>query len=185
MSFWLYKDGNIFTEFGSYGYEESNPHTKYQTDFEAHNTLIVDDGNKFKGKDVKITKTDSPREMSGVTNRISNIAFRRNIQFNKDLSEISIIDSVKALDEQEHKYTRLFHLDPSIQPKIKKKLGKNVVELYREDKLIGKLITEDEVSLTDDFYYSVYYQNPPQSTKVIKVDCNGIDKEMKVDIELK
>lgn len=47
------------------------------------------------------------------------------------------------------------------------------------------MITEDEVSLTDDFYYSVYYQNPPQSTKVIKVDCNGIDKEMKVDIELK
>lgn len=185
LSFWLYKDGNIFTEFGSYGYEESNPHTKYQTDFEAHNTLIVDDGNKFKGKDVKITKTDSPWEMSGVTKRISNITFKRNIRFNKDLSNISIIDTVKSLDKQEHKYTRLFHLDPSIQPKIKKKLGKNVVELYRGDKLIGKLITEDEVSLTDDFYYSVYYQNPPQSTKVIKVDCNGIDKEMKVDIELK
>ena len=185
LSFWLYKDGNIFTEFGSYGYEESNPHTKYQTDFEAHNTLIVDDGNKFKGKDVKITKTDSPWEMSGVTKRISNITFKRNIRFNKDLSNISIIDTVKSLDKQEHKYTRLFHLDPSIQPKIKKKLEKNVVELYRGDKLIGKLITEDEVSLTDDFYYSVYYQNPPQSTKVIKVDCNGIDKEMKVDIELK
>lgn len=147
--------------------------------------MIVDNENKFKGKDVKITKTDSPWEMSGVTNRISNINFRRNIKFNKDLSKISIIDNVKALDEQKHKYTRLFHLDPSITPKITQKLGKNVVELYREDKLIGKLITEDEVSLTDDFYYSVYYQNPPQSTKVIKVDSSGVDKEMTVDIELK
>src|SRR5690625_4765719 len=183
LSFWLYKDGNIFTEFGSFGYENSNPHAEYQKSFEAHNTLIVDDKNVTETRDVNLLDSNQENVMSGETNRIVGLNFKRAIHFNKELTEIIIDDQITSLDGETHDYELLFHLDSSITPKIINENSTSLVELYRNNTLIGSFKTTEELILKDDYYYPYYYADP-EETKVISIQTNGIDKNIQTTINL-
>lgn len=172
LSFWLYKDGNIFTEVGSYGYEKSIPYTDYAKTYEAHNSLIVDGGNEADTKDIKLLNSNDANVMSGVTNRIVGTTFNRDIHFNDELIEFTITDSISSEDNQSHNYELLFHLDPSISINLIENKNENSVELFRDDDKIGEFITENPITIKEDVYFPYYYSEP-QETKVIAVEASG------------
>lgn len=183
LSFWLYKNGNIFTEFGSFGYEYSNPHAYYQRSFEAHNSLIVDGENIAETKDVHLLDSGSENTMSGITRRIVGGEFQRDIHFDNDLSRLVIENKINSYDENPHHYELLFHLDPSINVELAENQEMNIVNLYRGTDYIGNFITSEKVELKDDYYYPYYYAEPDK-TKVISVQANAADINISIEINL-
>ena len=172
LSFWLYKDGNIFTEVGSYGYEASIPYTDYAKTFQAHNSLIVDGENEAETKDVHLLDSGDPNVMSGETNRIVGTYFKRDIHFNDALTEFTITDYIESEDGEAKDYELLFHLDPSISIELINTDQQNIVELIRDGEKIGEFTTEHPISITEDVYFPFYYAEP-QETKVIVVEASG------------
>lgn len=172
LSFWLYKDGNIFTEVGSYGYEKQIPYTDYAKTFQAHNTLIVNGENEAETKDIQLLDSNHPNVMSGETNRIIGTYFKRDIQFNDALTEFTITDSIESEDGESQNYELLFHLDPNISINVLNEGNKNTVELIREDEKIGEFTTENPISITEDVYFPYYYAEP-EETNVIVVEASG------------
>lgn len=172
LSFWLYKDGNVFTEVGSYGYEYDIPYTHYAKTFHAHNTLIVDGENEAESRDVFLINSKDPNVMSGETHRINGTYFKRDIHFNDMLTEFTITDFIESTDEKAQDYQLLFHLDPSISVEVLSKGSLTIIELLREDKKIGGFMTEHPISMTEDVYFPFYYAEP-EETKVIVVEASG------------
>ena len=172
LSFWLYKDGNVFTEVGSYGYEYDIPYTHYAKTFHAHNTLILDGENEAESRDVFLINSKDPNVMSGETHRINGTYFKRDIHFNDVLTEFTITDFIESTDEKAQDYQLLFHLDPSISVEVLSKGSLTIIELLREDKKIGRFMTEHPISMTEDVYFPFYYAEP-EETKVIVVEASG------------
>lgn len=172
LSFWLYKDGNIFTEVGSYGYEYTVPYTNYAKTFHAHNTLIVDSENETETRDVYLLDSKDPNIMSGETHRIMGTYFKRDIHFNDELTEFTIIDFIENKNGGSHDYELLFHLDPNISIEVINGKNENIVELIRDDEKIGEFTTEFPITITEDVYFPFYYAEP-EETKVIVVEANG------------
>lgn len=172
LSFWLYKDGNIFTEVGSYGYEYTVPYTNYAKTFHAHNTLIVDSENETETRDVYLLDSKDPNIMSGETHRIVGTYFKRDIHFNDELTEFTIIDFIENKNGESHDYELLFHLDPNISIEVINGKNENIVELIRGDEKIGEFSTEFPITITEDVYFPFYYAEP-EETKVIVVEANG------------
>lgn len=172
LSFWLYKDGNIFTEVGSYGYEASIPYTDYAKTFQAHNTLIVNGENKAETKDVQLLNSGDSNVMSGETNRIVGTYFKRDIYFNNELTEFTITDYIESKNGESQDYELLFHLDPNISIEVLAEENQNIVTLTREDKKIGEFTTGYPISITKDVYFPFYYAEP-QETNVIVVEAGG------------
>lgn len=172
LSFWLYKEGNIFTEVGSYGYEYDIPYTDYAKTFYAHNTLIVDGENEAETRDVFLLDSQDSNVMSGETDRIVDTYFKRDIHFNDELTEFTIIDFMESKTAEIQNYELLFHLDPSISIEVSNNEGLNIVELIRENEKIGEFTTEHTISITEDVYFPFYYAEPEEA-KVIVVEANG------------
>lgn len=183
LSFWLYKDGNIFTEVGSYGYEYDIPYTDYAKTFHAHNTLIVNGENEAETKDVYLLDSQDPNVMSGETNRIIGTYFKRDIHFNDELTEFTITDFMESEDGESQDYELLFHLDPSISVETLSADGQNIVELIREGEKIGEFATANPISIIDDVYFPFYYAEP-QETKVIVVEASGEEALVESQITL-
>src|SRR5699024_1052217 len=133
LSFWLYKDGNIFTEVGSYGYEYTVPYTNYAETFEAHNTLIVNGENEAETSDVYLLDSNDPNTMTGETHRIMGTYFKRNIHYNDELTEFMITDLIESEEGNSQDYDLLFHLDPNISIEVINGKNENIVELIRGD----------------------------------------------------
>lgn len=172
LSFWLYKDGNIFTEVGSYGYEYTVPYTNYAKTFNAHNTLIVNGENEAETRDVYLLDSNDPNIMSGETHRIIGTYFQRDIHFNDALTEFMITDFMESEDGESQNYELLFHLDPNISIEVINGTNENVVELIRDNEKIGELSTEHSISITEDVYFPYYYAEP-EETHVIVVEASG------------
>lgn len=172
LSFWLYKDGNIFTEVGSYGYEAQIPYTDYAKTFNAHNTLIVNGENEAETRDVYLLDSKDTNVMSGETYRIVGTYFKREIHFNDDLTEFTITDFIESEEEESQDYELLFHLDPSISIEAINTDHENIIELIRDGEKIGEFITKHPISITEDVYFPFYYAEP-EETKVIVVETNG------------
>ncbi len=172
LSFWLYKEGNIFTEVGSYGYEADIPYTDYAKTFHAHNTLIVDGENEADTKDVFLLNSQDPNVMSGETHRIVGTYFNREIHFNDALTEFTLTDFMKSETGQAQDYELLFHLDPSISVETYNQENQNIVELIRDSEKIGEFTTKQPISITEDVYFPFYYAEP-EETKVIVVEASG------------
>ncbi|MBC2575959.1 cell wall-binding repeat-containing protein [Peptostreptococcus canis] len=171
LSFWLYKNGNIITEAGAFGYEYSNPYAKYSKGFSAHNTLVVDGKNDSVGSDVKLGNTKYEDMLCGVTKRIKDIVFKRSIKFDNELSDISIIDDIHSMGGKKHNYKLYFHLDPAINP-VKED---NVVKLFRDGEFIGQLKSDEKINIIDDMYFPDYDRNI-KNTKTIVIESYGSDK---------
>lgn len=184
LSFWLYKDGNIFTEVGSYGYEYDIPYTHYAKTFNAHNTLIVNGENEAETKDVFLLDSNDSNIMSGETHRIVGTYFKRDIHFNDALTEFTITDYMESENGEAQDYELLFHLDPSISIEVINNEQQNIVELFRDDEKIGEFATEHPVSITEDVYFPFYYADP-QETKVIVVEASGEQALVESTITLK
>jgi len=172
LSFWLYKDGNIFTEVGSYGYEYTVPYTNYAETFEAHNTLIVNGENEAETSDVYLLDSNDPNTMTGETHRIMGTYFKRNIHYNDELTEFMITDLIESEEGNSQDYDLLFHLDPNISVEVIDSGNENIIELIRDSKKIGEFSTEYPISITEDVYFPFYYAEP-QETKVIVVEASG------------
>lgn len=183
LSFWLYKDGNIFTEVGSYGYEYDIPYTHYAKTFNAHNTLIVNGENEAETRDVFLLDSQNPNVMSGETHRIVGTYFKRDIHFNDELIEFTITDFMESETGEAQDYELLFHLDPSISVETLSADGQNIVELIREGEKIGEFATANPISIIDDVYFPFYYADP-QETKVIVVEASGEEALVESQITL-
>jgi len=183
LSFWLYKDGNIFTEVGSYGYDSSVSYTDYAKTFNAHNTLVVDGENEADTKDVHLLESDHSNVMSGETNRIIGTNFKRNIHFNDELTEFTISDQIRSEDSQNHNYELLFHLDPSISTNVIAQENYNTVELIRDEEKIGEFVTKESVYIDEDVHFPYYYAEP-QETDVIVVEKTGNNEDISSKIIL-
>lgn len=181
LSFWLYKDGNIFTEVGSYGYMYDIPYTHYAKTFPAHNSLVVDGENEAETKDVFLLDSQDPNIMSGETHRIVGTTFKRDIHFNDELTEFTITDTVESLDDEEHSYEFFFHLDPAISVNVTQADILNVVDLIRDGETIGQFQTEENIKITEDVYFPYYYAEP-ETTQVIVIEAigNGTKIESKI-----
>lgn len=172
LSFWLYKEGNIFTEIGSYGYEAEIPYTDYAKTFNAHNTLIVNGENEAETRDVYLLDSNDSNIMSGETHRIIGTYFKRDIHFNDALTEFTITDFMESEDGESQNYELLFHLDPSISMEVTNDENENIVELMRDNGKIGEFSTNQPISITEDVYFPFYYADP-EETKVIVVETSG------------
>jgi hypothetical protein len=172
LSFWLYKDGNIFTEVGSYGYEAQIPYTDYAKTFNAHNTLIVNGENEAETKDVYLLDSNDPNIMSGETQRIIDTYFKRDIHFNESLTEFMITDFIESKNGGSQDYELLFHLDPNISIEVITGMNENVVELIRDNEKIGEFSTKHPISIIEDVYFPYYYAEP-EETHVIVVEASG------------
>lgn len=186
LSIWLYKNGNIITEVGSFGYEYSNPYADYSTSFEAHNNLVVDGKNIARGKDVVLEESSADNIMKGVSNRIENIKFEREVEYNSDLTNIKISDNIKAFDKKEHTYELRFHLDPSIKAEVvSDSSGKKSIQLFRGNILIGQVkVDKGDLSIINDVYFPYYYAKP-ETTDVIYIKLRAKDTSIETNIELK
>ena len=172
LSFWLYKEGNIFTEVGSYGYEAEIPYTDYAKTFNAHNTLIVNGENEAETRDVYLLDSNDSNVMSGETHRITGTYFKRDIHFNDTLTEFTITDFIESEDGESQNFELLFHLDPSISIEVTNDEKENIVELMRDNGKIGEFSTNQPISITEDVYFPFYYADP-EETKVIVVEASG------------
>lgn len=179
LTLWIYKNGNIFTESGAYGYEYTNPYANYSKDFEAHNTLIVDGFNSVSGKEVHIKSPSDSNIMHGYTKRIEGVEFNRNVEYNNDFTKIIIDDNITSTNNISHNYELLFHLDPSITPV---KNGREI-ELYRSGEKIGTFVTDEETEIKDDVYFPDYSRGI-MKTKTIRVIFKGSNYRVKSEINL-
>ena len=181
LSFWLYKKGNIFTEVGAFGYEYSNPLSKYVRTFKAHNSLVVDSDNNYGGlgREVKILDGDSST-MVGISKRPKNTDFTRKIKYNPDMTEISIKDKVQARDNSSHKYELYFHLDPEIEVSLKDKTA----IIKRGNIEIGKMTSTAPMKLDKDIFCKNYREDI-KNTSVIVLEVSGKDQLVDTKIELK
>lgn len=181
LSFWLYKNGNIFTEAGAFGYEYSNPLSQYVRSFRAHNSLVVDadNGHSGSGRYVKLLDGDST-SMEAVTQRPKNSHFTRKIKYNSDMTEISINDKIKATDDAVHKYELYFHLDPDIDVVLEE----GVAILKRNSMEIGRMTSTVGMRLDKDIFCKNYSEDI-RDTRVIVLETNGKDQVVDTKIELK
>ncbi len=206
LSFWLYKNGVVFSEVGAFGYEYSNSYAQYVKSFEAHNTLIVDDKNETtRGSTVLFaddrgtSSSETVEEiggssynsegfsslpdvlgvMRGSTDRIKGVKFNRSIAYGSDLSRFVVRDRMISLDKKNHNYKLLFHLDPS----VKAKMNSRTVELYRNGNIIGKVSSDGNMSIKNDVFFKTYGAIP-QGTDLIVVEINGkdVDNETVIDV---
>ncbi|MEG0250017.1 MAG: cell wall-binding repeat-containing protein [Peptostreptococcus sp.] len=186
LSIWLYKNGNIITEVGSFGYEYSNPYADYSTSFEAHNNLVVDGKNVAKGRDVILQQAPSSNTMKGSSKRIQKVKFERQLDYNDNLTNVKITDKIESLDKKEHKYELRFHLDPEIRAEIVTNSdGEKLVQLYRRNTSIGQIkVNTGDISVIKDVYFPYYYAQP-EATDVVHIELNAKDANIETNIELK
>ncbi|MDO5017863.1 MAG: heparinase II/III family protein [Lagierella massiliensis] len=184
LSFWLYKNGNIFTESGKYGYDWSDPITRSIRDYPAHNSVVVDNENSISpdlndGQMYDLGKN----KMAASSNRSSYAKIYREISYNDDFTDIKIETKLIPKDDKNHKYELFFHLDPAISVKYSKDNPKKLI-LYRNGNKIGYIISSEKFSLKDDFYYEKSYAEG-KKTKVIYINTVGKEKNIIMDIKLK
>ncbi|WP_052345751.1 heparinase II/III family protein [Paucisalibacillus sp. EB02] len=139
LSFILYSEGDIFIDSGPYGYEYKDRFTQYGYSSQSHNTLIVDNtslprvDNKYdRTKIMGFCLTESYSEVTGINKRYSDVVHQRTVRYDKN-QVIKVIDSV--ISDKSHKYDLHFHLAEDIVPLI----YDNIIFLYRNDLLIGKM----------------------------------------------
>lgn len=182
MSFWLYKNGNIFIEAGPYGYQDDHYYTHYVRGLRAHNTLIVDGSEETEGKDVQILESKT-NTMSGISKRIKNVEFKRDIDFDEKLNNFTIKNEVKSLDNKNHKYEFLYHLNFDIEPELVQENNKFYINLYREKELIGKISSDDPLRITSSVMFEDFYSEARSIPLIIAtVEGKNINNTLKLEL---
>jgi hypothetical protein len=182
LSFWLYKNGDIVSEVGPFGYEYTNPYSEYVRSFAAHNSLLVDGENTInEAGEVVLLDSGHANTMQGKTTRIQGVEWTRAIRYNENFTEITLQDTVHSTDAKEHSYQLLFHLHPGIS--LQERADGEGYDLRRQDTVIGRFFTDATVSLTEDVYFDNYYV-PGEKAQVIVLENNAQDWTANTRIEL-
>lgn len=183
LSFWLYKNGNIFTEVGKYGYDWDNPESKYVRTYPAHNSVVIDGE-----EEISPTVLDGEmlnlgdNKMAAISRRSQKAEVYREIDFDDELKKINVKTSILPKDDKENTYELYFHLAPEIKAVSSK--DKNFMELFRADEKIGTVHCKEKMELKKDKYYSRSYDKG-QKTQVIYIKTSGLEKHIDFEINLK
>lgn len=183
LSFWLYKNGNIFTEVGKYGYDWENPITQYVRTYPAHNSVVIDGEEDISPSILNGEMLNlGENKMASISKRSQKAEVYREIDFNDDLTKIDVKTSIFPKDDKEKTYELYFHLAPEIKAVLSN--GGNSVELFRADEKIGTVLCEEKMELKKDMYYSKSYDKG-QNTEVIYIKTSGLEKHINLEINLK
>ncbi len=183
LSFWLYKNGNIFTEVGKYGYDWENPKTQYVRTYPAHNSVVIDGEDNISPSILNGEMLNlGENKMASISKRSQKAEVYREIDFNDDLTKIDVKTSIFPKDDKEKTYELYFHLAPEIKAVLSN--DGNSVELFRADEKIGTVLCEEKMELKKDMYYSKSYDKG-QKTEVIYIKTSGLEKHINLEINLK
>lgn len=183
LSFWLYKNGNIFTEVGKYGYDWDNPESKYVRTYPAHNSVVIDGEEEISPSILDGEMLNlGDNKMAAISRRSEKAEVYREIDFDDELTKINVKTSIFPKDDKEKTYELYFHLAPEIKAVTSK--DKQSVELFRADESIGSVHCEEEMELKKDKFYSRAYDKG-QKTQVIYIKTTGLEKHIDFEINLK
>lgn len=183
LSFWLYKNGNIFTEVGKYGYDWDNPESKYVRTYPAHNSVVIDGEEEISPSILDGEMLNlGDNKMAAISRRSEKAEVYREIDFDDELTKINVKTSILPKDDKEKTYELYFHLAPEIKAMLSK--DKKSVELFRADESIGSVHCEEEMELKKDKFYSRAYDKG-QKTQVIYIKTSGLEKHIDFEINLK
>lgn len=183
LSFWLYKNGNIFTEVGKYGYDWDNPESQYVRTYPAHNSVVIDGEEEISPSILDGEMLNlGDNKMAAISRRSEKAEVYREIDFDDELTKINVKTSILPKDDKEKTYELYFHLAPEIKAVTSK--DKKSVELFRADESIGSVHCEEEMELKKDKFYSRAYDKG-QKTQVIYIKTSGLEKHIDFEINLK
>ena len=183
LSFWLYKNGNIFTEVGKYGYDWDNPESQYVRTYPAHNSVVIDGEEEISPSILDGEMLNlGDNKMAAISRRSEKAEVYREIDFDDELTKINVKTSIFPKDDKEKTYELYFHLAPEIKAVTSK--DKKSVELFRADESIGSVHCEEEMELKKDKFYSRAYDKG-QKTQVIYIKTTGLEKHIDFEINLK
>ena len=183
LSFWIYKNGNVFTEAGKYGYDWKNPKTQYVRTYPAHNSVVIDGEEDISPSILNGEMLNlGENKMASISRRSQKAEVYREIDFDDDLTKIDVKTSIFPKDDKEKTYELYFHLAPEIKP-IPSSDGYSV-ELFRADEKIGTVFCKEKMELKKDMYYSKSYDKG-QKTEVIYIKTSGLEKHINFEINLK
>lgn len=183
LSFWLYKNGNIFTEVGSYGYDWNNPESQYVRTYPAHNSVVIDGEDDISPSLLNGEMLNlGDNKMAAFSKRSQKAEVYREIDFDDDFTKINVKTSIIPSDDKEKTYELYFHLAPEIKATISK--DGNTIELFRADKSIGSVHCKEQMELKKDKYYSKSYDKG-QNTDVIYIKTSALEKNIDFEINLK
>lgn len=183
LSFWLYKNGNIFAEVGKYGYDWDNPESKYVRTYPAHNSVVIDGEEEISPSILDGEMLNlGDNKMAAISRRSEKAEVYREIDFDDELTKINVKTSIFPKDDKEKTYELYFHLAPEIKAILSK--DKKSVELFRADESIGSVHCEEEMELKKDKFYSRAYDKG-QKTQVIYIKTTGLEKHIDFEINLK
>ena len=183
LSFWLYKNGNIFTEVGKYGYDWDNPESQYVRTYPAHNSVVIDGEEEISPSVLDGEMLNlGDNKMAAISRRSERAEIYREIDFDDELTKINVKTSIFPKDDKEKTYEMYFHLAPEIKAVPSK--DKNSIELFRANESIGSVHCKEEMELKNDKYYSKSYDKG-QKTQVIYIKTTGLEKHIDFEIKLK
>ena len=183
LSFWLYKNGNIFTEVGKYGYDWDNPESQYVRTYPAHNSVVIDGEEEISPSVLDGEMLNlGDNKMAAISRRSERAEIYREIDFDDELTKINVKTSIFPKDDKEKTYEMYFHLAPEIKAMPSK--DKNSIELFRANESIGSVHCKEEMELKNDKYYSKSYDKG-QKTQVIYIKTTGLEKHIDFLIKLK
>ncbi|MGP5524761.1 heparinase II/III domain-containing protein [Glutamicibacter arilaitensis] len=141
----------ILDDAGPYGYDYGNPLVQHAYSSFAHNTLLVDrkglkrhDGAMEKTWFEDLGSSENQLRVCAFTSRYDGVLASRVVEAegeSTDRTHIRIKD--RAISEQSHRYTYLWHFGPDLVPVLRG----SAVELFRDGAKIGEVIVSSDTAL--------------------------------------
>lgn len=188
----------ILAEAGPFGYDYSDPLTKYAFSQYAHNTVIVDGRSQSRvdsrpsGVFLENLEADNESVLNvlGVNARDPGAVHKRSLKIMEYTghTELHVSDYVEHLDDRAHEYEVLWHLGSGVRPVMHQDyvelfLGDHkVVEMSWncDDQVVARLVRPTEGASPRAYRFPAFGR--VESGSVLTVCCSGAGLEMKTVI---